>query len=107
VLGYTKYNNTDELIGGIRIVYGGTYHTQYLQMFLWGGATYNVKMKDNHWNKGWTMVSSVSAGSIPTGYSTYMKEIQGGFQNIPRTVLSGTGAPPTQGSAPGDVYIQY
>jgi hypothetical protein len=105
-----KYGATNEVFGGIRILTGGTYDTQYLQVFVSAGNVVRFIMEDNYWNTGWIPLNwsrSPVADTIPTGYTDNKMELQGGFLNRPQTLLSGTSSPPSQGAFPGDVYIQY
>lgn len=100
-----KFNSTDEVFGGIRVLTKTTYDTQYLQVYIMAGARVKFIMEDNYWTSGWTPVDFKAES--PTGYTPNKLEMQGGFQNRPQNIFSGTAAPPSQGSSIGDIYVQY
>jgi hypothetical protein len=107
LLAQAKYGTTSEIIGGIRILTGSTYATQFLQVYLTSGCVVKCVMESNHWQKGWTPVNFALMSSIPSGWVDNKLEMQGGTANRPQNLFSGTGSPPSQGAFPGDVYIQY
>jgi hypothetical protein len=109
-LANVKYGATNEIFGGVRILTGGTYDTQYLQVYVSPNNIVRFIMEDNYWTSGWVPLnwsSSPVGSTIPTGYVDNKMELQGGFLNRPQNLLSGTASPPSQGAFPGDVYIQY
>lgn len=104
VLAHTKYG-TESTFGGIRLLYSGTYDTVYLDVHLIDGAQVRMYIEDTYPGWEWTPMN-FEWGSVPAGYNEWRLDIEWGFENMIRNVLSGT-ALPAEGSAPGDIFVQY
>lgn len=101
-----KYGS-GETLGGVRLLTAGTYAVQFLQVYILAGSNIRVVMEDNYWQRGWMPVNLNFMNTIPTGYTATKLEMQEGYANRPQAVMSGAGAPPSQGSFIGDIYVQY
>lgn len=107
ILMNTKFSSV-QIFGGVRLVLGSTYDTQYLDVWISEGSVVKMNVEENTWwEDGWTPVDFVGPQGIPTGYTAIKAEMQDGYLNRQQNVFTGSSAPPSEGAFPGDVYIQY